>query len=186
MFEQTCGRNKAKKQAEQLSQASGSQRNKRKEKSNVTAAKHNCNSDVFESFTCSWNITAVVKSLQTHNKSMLAAVCAAEVFTQRYCRWNSDTEIKLISVTLMWQQTIHDSIRSHFHSTTHRQRIPWSRAANGSLYQPLWKACLITHSSTTVPRVVDFPPRTLVHRAETHCTACEWRLNARCICYWEL
>lgn len=88
---------------------------------------------------------------------MLAAVCSTEIFTQRYCRCNNDKEIKLISVTLMWQQIIHGSIRSHFHSTTQRQRIPWSMAVNGSLYQPLWKACLITHSNTTVPRVVDFP-----------------------------
>lgn len=134
-------------------------REERKELLTLHTAKHNCNSDE-SCFTrlCFWNITAVVESLQTHNKSMIAAVCAAELFTQRYCRWNSDTEIKLISVTLMWQQTIHDSIRSHFHSTTQRQRIPWSGAANGSLYQPLWKACLITHSSTTVPRVVGFPP----------------------------
>lgn len=88
---------------------------------------------------------------------MLAAVCSAEIFTQRYYRCNNDKEIKLISVTLMWQQIIHGSIRSHFHSTTQRQRIPWSMAVNGSLYQPLWKPCLITHSNTTVPRVVDFP-----------------------------
>lgn len=57
----------------------------------------------------------------------------------------------------MWQQIIHGSIRSHFHSTTQRQRIPWSVAVNGSLYQPSWKACLITHSNTTVPRVLGFP-----------------------------
>lgn len=88
---------------------------------------------------------------------MLAAVCSTEIFTQRYYRCNNDKEIKLISVTLMWQQIIHGSIRSHFHSTTQRQRIPWSMAVNGSLYQPLWKPCLITHSNTTVPRVVDFP-----------------------------
>lgn len=91
------------------------------------------------------------------NKSKLAAVCSSEIFTQRYCRCNNDKEIKLISVTLMWQQIIHGSIRSHFHSTTQKQRIPWSMAVNGRLYQPSWNACLITHSSTTVPRVVDFP-----------------------------
>lgn len=90
-------------------------------------------------------------------KNRPAAFCASEIFTQRYCRCNIDKEIKLISVTLMWQQIIHGSIRSHFHSTTQRQRIPWSVAVNGSLYQPSWKACLITHSNTTVPRVLDFP-----------------------------
>lgn len=95
--------------------------------------------------------------LEAHNKSSPAADCTSEIFTQRYCRCSIDKEIKLISVTLMWQQIIHGSIRSHFHSTTQRRRIPWSVDVNGSLYQPSWKARLITHSNTTVPRVVDFP-----------------------------
>lgn len=104
-----------------------------------------------------WKLYWLLLYLEAHNKSILAAVCSTEIFTQRYRRCSSDKEIKLISVTLMWQQIIHGSIRSHFHSTTQRQRIPWSVAVNGSLYQPSWKACLITHSNTTVPRVVDFP-----------------------------
>lgn len=88
--------------------------------------------------------------MEEHNPRWLAAVCSAAIFTHRY----NDKEIKLINVTLMWQQIIHDSIRSHFHSTTQRHRIPWSMAVNGSLHQLLW---LITHSNTTVPRVVHFP-----------------------------
>lgn len=104
-----------------------------------------------------WKLHWLLLYLEAHDKSLLTAVCLTEIFTQRYCRCNNDKEIKLISVTLMWQQIIHGSIRSHFHSTTQRQRIPWSMAVNGSLYQPSWKACLITHSSTTVPRVVASP-----------------------------
>lgn len=48
------------------------------------------------------------------------------------------------------------------------------------------KARLITHFNTTVPRVVDFPPRTPVHRAQAGRAAWNWRLKACCICYWEL
>lgn len=95
--------------------------------------------------------------LEADNKSTLGAVCLTEIFTQRYRGGNYDEEIKLITVTLIWQQIIHGSIRSHFHSTTQRRRIPRSMAVNGGLYQPSWKACLITHSSTTVPGVVDSP-----------------------------
>lgn len=111
------------------------------------------------------------------HKGRLTAACSAEIFTQRYCRCSTDKEIKLISVTLMWQQIIHASIRSHFHWTTQRRRIPWSVAVNGSLYEPSWKkARLITHSSTSVPTVLGPPAdtgsqssHTAGHQACFHC-----------------